>query len=397
MSDAMFPSTPSSPSLYEPHPVMQLLGTKAFAWATPLVMAAPACQAVVLYHACGCRAAAGAVFLCGAGGCAHAVTTLLVGGLPFACGAPDGRSAACCAEDPAAREFVRECDTGDRLRHFFALPGCASEKMDDILPLSLEPTCPTPGKRIQVLEEGVCVDETSANSSREPDMHDAPKAEAPTNKPEPIKVPGPDEELSKSEAHLGNIFADAVAVQDPLSPGRCSALGGGGHSAGEADVADMGRKGGSMPPMGHLAGDDNSPSTAGDSTPTTGRSVSSEFTATTAGTISSKIMGYAAGRVNMSELEFPKPTYAARAVAETGSDGMPEIVLSPGLGPGGDRFGGVQERYVNMGHEDCMEGLRQFREGIMRQKQMEESQRKKAGVVGKLWSYFTPKNSPGRS
>ncbi|GAP90387.1 hypothetical protein SAMD00023353_4900430 [Rosellinia necatrix] len=91
------------------------------------------CQAIVFFYACGCRApepvyccqpvpGSGEADAAGVGGsgsgsnpCRHEKPELVVAKLPLACGSRIGGSAACGAEDPGAREFVREVDTAERL------------------------------------------------------------------------------------------------------------------------------------------------------------------------------------------------------------------------------------------------------------------------------------------
>ncbi|KAI0438609.1 hypothetical protein F4803DRAFT_85922 [Xylaria telfairii] len=86
----------------------------------------PSCQAVFFYYACGCRAPK-PIFCCqpypnapqqqiyANNPCQHKTPSVIIAKLPHSCKAEIGNTEACRAEDPAAKEFVREVDTAERL------------------------------------------------------------------------------------------------------------------------------------------------------------------------------------------------------------------------------------------------------------------------------------------
>ncbi|KAI2464257.1 hypothetical protein F4781DRAFT_80480 [Annulohypoxylon bovei var. microspora] len=91
------------------------------------------CQAIVCYHSCGCKSNKDVVYFCTRPNCRHETSSLVVAGLPFACGSQSGRSEACKMEDIAKKEFVREVDTADKLESFVVLPECTRDDVDALV------------------------------------------------------------------------------------------------------------------------------------------------------------------------------------------------------------------------------------------------------------------------
>ncbi|KAI1187571.1 hypothetical protein F5B17DRAFT_315699 [Nemania serpens] len=108
------------------------------------------CQAIVFFYTCGCRDSQ-PVFCCRpptelpgdtlgspqSHPCQHENPALLVAKLPHACRLRIGNSEACGAEDPGAKEFIREVDTAERLE-LAVVAGVAKEAIDHALPGKVE-------------------------------------------------------------------------------------------------------------------------------------------------------------------------------------------------------------------------------------------------------------------
>ncbi|KAI0829585.1 hypothetical protein F5Y06DRAFT_307994 [Hypoxylon sp. FL0890] len=92
------------------------------------------CQTIVFYHTCGCKSCRNSVHVCSTRICSHRTSTLLLAGLPYACGSQNPRSEACWIEDIAKTEFIREVDTADRLDSFVTLPECTREDIIALTP-----------------------------------------------------------------------------------------------------------------------------------------------------------------------------------------------------------------------------------------------------------------------
>ncbi|KAK5633806.1 hypothetical protein RRF57_009520 [Xylaria bambusicola] len=104
------------------------------------------CQAIYFYYICGCRT--NPVFCCqpsvnsstkAGNPCRHEQPVLVVAKLPRACGKLLGSSAACDAEDPGAKRFVREADTSERLE-LAVSDGLKQDMVRDALPEKVEGT-----------------------------------------------------------------------------------------------------------------------------------------------------------------------------------------------------------------------------------------------------------------
>ncbi|KAI1098058.1 hypothetical protein F4804DRAFT_350822 [Jackrogersella minutella] len=92
------------------------------------------CQAIVLYHTCGCKSSQKPVYFCSTVDCQHETATLLVAGLPFACcSSQSSRSEACQIEDISKKMFVREADTGTTLQNLKVLPNCTRDDIDALV------------------------------------------------------------------------------------------------------------------------------------------------------------------------------------------------------------------------------------------------------------------------
>ncbi|KAI0508919.1 hypothetical protein F5B22DRAFT_649618 [Xylaria bambusicola] len=105
------------------------------------------CQAIYFYYTCGCRKPE-PVFCCqppvnsptkAGNPCRHEQPALVVAKLPRACGKLLGSSAACGAEDPSAKRFVREVDTSERLE-LAVSKGLKQDMVSDALPEKVEGT-----------------------------------------------------------------------------------------------------------------------------------------------------------------------------------------------------------------------------------------------------------------
>ncbi|KAI0868232.1 hypothetical protein GGS24DRAFT_223308 [Hypoxylon argillaceum] len=98
------------------------------------------CQAIMFFHTCGCRTPE-PVYCCQppagfsstTNPCKHETPAIVVAKLPHACGRKIGSSEACGAEDPGAKEFVREVDTAERLE-LAVLGGLKKEGVESALP-----------------------------------------------------------------------------------------------------------------------------------------------------------------------------------------------------------------------------------------------------------------------
>lgn len=101
------------------------------------------CHAIVLYHSCGCKSKNDVVYFCTRWNCHHETSSLIIGGLPFACGSQQGRSEECKIEDKAKTQFVREVDTADNLESFMVLP----ERTKDEITALVSPFRPLTSKR----------------------------------------------------------------------------------------------------------------------------------------------------------------------------------------------------------------------------------------------------------
>ncbi|KAI6087715.1 hypothetical protein F4821DRAFT_277634 [Hypoxylon rubiginosum] len=150
----------TTPLSFQSHPLMALRSTEAFAGATPMAVKSKSeeCRTITFYHTCGCKQRQNPVNLCSKKDCDHSITTLLVGGLPFACRSQHGPSEACQVIDPATKSFVREADTANQLSHFLTLPGCSRERIGKILPPYLDCGSQTSFKETNDLNKGTLLD-----------------------------------------------------------------------------------------------------------------------------------------------------------------------------------------------------------------------------------------------